>query len=449
MTVFLTPDGRAVLRRHVLPARAAPRAAVVHRACCEAVDRDLARAARGRADRRPRAVAAALAAAQTRARRSRPTGPPDDGRARRVGATLAATYDAGPGRIRRRAEVPAVDDAGAPAAPPRAHRGRRRPRAWPSGTSRRWPAAGSTTSSAAASPATRVDADWLVPHFEKMLYDNALLARAVPALVAGHRPSAGRRIAEETSDYLLRDLRTAGGRLRLGAGRRHRGRGGGCYAWTPRSWPRCSAPRTGRGRPRCSGHRGGHVRARHVDPSAAAAIPTTRSAGSAVRAGCSPRARARAAGPRRQGGRRLERPGHRGAGRDRHAARAHRPGWRRPRPRPTCWCPSTSGRESTATGWSGSARRGPQAPTRVCWRTTPTWPRACWRSTSAPARRSGWPSPGAPLDVVLAHFADGQGGFHDTADDAEVLVAPPADPGHSDPLGAGWPPRRRCSRTRR
>ena len=35
-----------------------------------------------------------------------------------------------------------------------------------------------------------VDADWLVPHFEKMLYDNALLAARLPARLAGARPRA-------------------------------------------------------------------------------------------------------------------------------------------------------------------------------------------------------------------------------------------------------------------
>jgi uncharacterized protein YyaL (SSP411 family) len=35
---------------------------------------------------------------------------------------------------------------------------------------------------------------------------------------------------------------------------------------------------------------------------------------------------------------------------------------------------------------------------------------------------------GQLLDVALAHFGDGRGGFHDTADDAEALVARPADP---------------------
>ena len=41
----------------------------------------------------------------------------------------------------------------------------------------RWPTAGSATSSAAASTATRPTPRWLVPHFEQMLYDNAQLAR--------------------------------------------------------------------------------------------------------------------------------------------------------------------------------------------------------------------------------------------------------------------------------
>ena len=51
--------------------------------------------------------------------------------------------------------------------------------------SRRWRAAASTTSSAAAFARYSVDASWLVPHFEKMLYDNALLVAARRAPLAG------------------------------------------------------------------------------------------------------------------------------------------------------------------------------------------------------------------------------------------------------------------------
>ena len=55
-----------------------------------------------------------------------------------------------------------------------------------------------------------VDARWLVPHFEKMLYDNALLARA---LVRAHllgAPGLG-QVAGETLDYVLTDLTSPDG----------------------------------------------------------------------------------------------------------------------------------------------------------------------------------------------------------------------------------------------
>src|SRR4051812_3372311 len=56
-----------------------------------------------------------------------------------------------------------------------------------------------------------VDSDWVVPHFEKMLYDNALLLRAyLHWWRVGGSPLA-ERIARETADFLLRDLRTAEG----------------------------------------------------------------------------------------------------------------------------------------------------------------------------------------------------------------------------------------------
>ena len=51
-----------------------------------------------------------------------------------------------------------------------------------------------------------VDADWLVPHFEKMLYDNALLVSAyLHAWVVTGRQRY-REVVEETCEYLLRDL---------------------------------------------------------------------------------------------------------------------------------------------------------------------------------------------------------------------------------------------------
>ncbi len=55
------------------------------------------------------------------------------------------------------------------------------------------------------------DEYWLVPHFEKMLYDNALLSRGyLDAFRATHKPLY-RRVAEETLDYVVREMRDSNG----------------------------------------------------------------------------------------------------------------------------------------------------------------------------------------------------------------------------------------------
>src|SRR5258705_9417158 len=56
-----------------------------------------------------------------------------------------------------------------------------------------------------------VDAQWVIPHFEKMLYDNALLARAY---LHGWQVSGDpilRRTCEETLDWALREMRASEG----------------------------------------------------------------------------------------------------------------------------------------------------------------------------------------------------------------------------------------------
>jgi uncharacterized protein len=58
-----------------------------------------------------------------------------------------------------------------------------------------------------------VDANWLVPHFEKMLYDNALLASAYLHAFAVTGEERYRRVSEETLDYVLRELRLPEGGL--------------------------------------------------------------------------------------------------------------------------------------------------------------------------------------------------------------------------------------------
>ncbi|MET8801889.1 thioredoxin domain-containing protein [Streptomyces sp. NPDC004546] len=56
-----------------------------------------------------------------------------------------------------------------------------------------------------------VDRDWVVPHFEKMLYDNALLCRVYAHLWRATGSDLARRVALETADFLVRELRTDDG----------------------------------------------------------------------------------------------------------------------------------------------------------------------------------------------------------------------------------------------
>ena len=130
---------------------------------------------------------------------------------------------------------------------------------------RRWLAAASTTSSPAASRATRSTRSWVVPHFEKMLYDNAQL------LGVYVRAGGGRRATRSASASPGRRPTSCSRELR------HRPRA----ASPPRSTPTPRASRAGSTsgrRPQLSevlgaddgawaadaarGHRGRHLRAR-------------------------------------------------------------------------------------------------------------------------------------------------------------------------------------------
>ncbi len=77
-----------------------------------------------------------------------------------------------------------------------------------------------------------VDGQWLVPHFEKMLYDNALLVPAyLHAWVVTGR-GRYRRVVEETCDYLLRDLALPGGGFASSQDADTEGVEGLTYTWT-------------------------------------------------------------------------------------------------------------------------------------------------------------------------------------------------------------------------
>jgi uncharacterized protein len=78
-----------------------------------------------------------------------------------------------------------------------------------------------------------VDREWLVPHFEKMLYDNALLAATYLHgwVVTGN--DRYRRVTEQTLDYMLRELRLPEGGFASAQDADTDGVEGLTFTWTP------------------------------------------------------------------------------------------------------------------------------------------------------------------------------------------------------------------------
>jgi len=77
------------------------------------------------------------------------------------------------------------------------------------------------------------DAHWLVPHFEKMLYDQALISRVYLQAYQAAQDENYARIATEIFDYVLRDMTDAQGGFYAAEDADSQGAEGTFYGWMP------------------------------------------------------------------------------------------------------------------------------------------------------------------------------------------------------------------------
>ena len=396
MSVFLTPDGPAVLRRDLLPARAAPRPAGVPRTSSPAPPGPgatqrlevVAAGQRSRRDARPsrtacRPTAAAptdgLLDAARSTRSSRASTRCNGGWGGAPKFPQPMTLDFLLGRIAARRSGGAV--------------------AMVRYTLDRMADGGIHDQLGGGFHRYATDPIWLVPHFEQMLYDNAQLARTyLRAWAMLRRSTRYRRWREAVLEYLLRELAPRRRDVRREPGRGHRGRRGRDVHLDRRRDPRGARRRRRRSsaRPTASRDEGnweGRTILSRLEPAAGDDGATTR------------RARPRLAAARaRLLERRATRPqparddkalaawnglaigaladAARLLARGRRGARYRDGG---DRPRPTRSSPGCRRR----TAGSGGRGRTVGRPARASSRTTPTSPTACSRCTRRRSTSAG------------------------------------------------------------
>jgi uncharacterized protein YyaL (SSP411 family) len=269
-----------------------------------------------------------------------------------------------------------------------------------------------------------VDARWVVPHFEKMLYDNALLARGYAHLWRRTGDPLAERVARETCAWMIRELRTSEGGFASALDADSEGEEGRFYVWTPGELSEVLGPGEGEYAAGVFGVTAGgtfedgkSVLQLGSDPADPGRFAAARAALLAAREG-----RVR---PGRDGkvvtawnglaiaalaecGLALAEPGFTQAARQAAGllARVHHAGGRLAR-----------------TSLAGAA--GPSPGVLEDY--------ACLADgllvLSGVTGEAAWATlAGELLGTALARFTDGAGGFYDTADDGETLLYRPADP---------------------
>ena len=153
-------------------------------------------------------------------------------------------------RVRRRAQVPAVDGARIPAPAFRASPGRRaapaaQALAMVAGTAEAMARGGMYDQLGGGFARYSVDAQWVVPHFEKMLYDNAQLARVYAHWWRRSGSDLARRVAEQTCDWMIADLATSDGGFASALDADSDGAEGAFYVWTPAELAEVLGPEDG------------------------------------------------------------------------------------------------------------------------------------------------------------------------------------------------------------